>query len=177
MSDSSHDYSRHTEADLREQIASIDPARFPLRSASLLRELHRRWLLAEEQAGAASASTATAGEGARFDQLDAKSARRFFWPLVGFSFVFSFAVGFAVALLAAIVTGVVAAVSEQTPSDTEATFRVVQIIFGLAVFVPVMKVWVRQLTKRSFGGFGLRVVRPGVTAVAEQANAASAHHA
>jgi hypothetical protein len=176
MSDSSHDYSRHTEADLREQIASIDPARFPLRSGSLVRELHHRWLLAEERARATSASVSTAGTGARFDQLDSRSARLFFWPFLGFSFVFSFAVGFAIALLASIVTGVVAALWKQAPSEVDTTFRVVQVVLSVAVAVPATRFWLRQLTKRSFGGFGLRVVRTDVTAVAEQANAANAPH-
>jgi hypothetical protein len=70
MSDGSHDHSRHTEADLRDQTASIDPAKFPLRSKSLMLELHRRMLASEERSKAAAASVATAGRGARFDELD-----------------------------------------------------------------------------------------------------------
>lgn len=56
MDDSSHDYSRHTEADLREKIASIDPAKFPQRSKSLMLELHRRMLLADERSRTVHAS-------------------------------------------------------------------------------------------------------------------------
>jgi len=161
MSDGSHDYSRHTVGDLREQIASIDPEQFPQRSKSLMLELYRRMVLSAEQSRTVHAAVATAGSGARFDELDAKSARRFFWPLFGFSFVFSFVVGFAAGVLATVIATVIGRFGGQSPAELETTFLIVRLTVPLVVAVPLTKVWLGQITKRSFGGFGLRIVRSG----------------
>jgi len=166
MSDSAHDYSRHTEADLRDQIASIDPAKFPLRSKSLILELHRRMLASEERSRAASASVATAGRGARFDELDSSSARRFFWPFFWFSVIFYLVVAVILSVGVSAIAGVIDAFGDQPSQGSELTFRVVQIIVSVVVAVPLTRLWLRQITKRSFGKFGLRVVRPVETDVA-----------
>jgi len=166
MSDSSHDYSRHTEADMREQIASIDPARFPLRSKSLMLELHRRMLAAEERSRASLASVATAGRGARFDELDSKSERKFFWPFFWFNVAFYLVTALILSIGISVIAGVVDAFGDQPYRAPELTFRVVQIIVSVVVAVPLTRFWARQVTKRSFGGFGFRVVRPVETDVA-----------
>jgi hypothetical protein len=160
MGDGDHDYSRHTEADLREQIASIDPAKFPLRSRSLMLELYRRMLASEEGSRAASAAVATAGRGARFDELDSSSVRRFFWPFFWFSVIFYLVVAVTLSLGISAIAGVVDAFGDQPSQASELTFRVVQIIVSVVVAVPLTRLWLRQITKRSFGKFGLRVVRP-----------------
>ena len=157
MNDSSHDYSRHTEADLRDQIAWIDPAKLPQRAKSLMLELHRRMLMSEELSKTASASMATGGGGARFADLDSRSAQRFFWPFFGFSFIFSFVAGFASAVLATVVATLIGRFG-QPPLESQTTLQVVQITLALALAVPLAKLWTRQVTKRWFGGFGLRIV-------------------
>lgn len=160
MSDSSHDYSMHTQADLRDQIASIDPARFPLRSKSLMLELHRRMLGSEERSKAASALVATAGRGATFDELDARSARKFFWPFFVFNVILSLGVAVMLSVGASAIAGVMDAFGDGSSPVSETTFPVAHAILSVAVAVPLARFWTRQITKRSFGEFGLRVVRP-----------------
>lgn len=161
MDDSSHDYSRHTEADLREQVASIDPKRFPQRSKSLMLELHRRMLVAEERSRTVHASVATAAHGARFDELDARSARRFFWPFFAFSFILLFVLNFTLGVLATVIATLIGRFDGQSPAELETTFWIVQVTVPLVAAVPVAKALLGQVTKRWFGGFGLRVVRSG----------------
>jgi len=122
-------------------------------------ELHRRWLGAEERSRAASASVATAGSGARFDELDSRSARRFFWPFFGFSFIFSFVAGFATAVVATVIATIIGRVGDQSPAQLQTTLPLVQVGLALVLAVPLTKLWTRLITKRSFGGFGLRIVR------------------
>ena len=103
-----HDYSRHTLDELEGEISNLNPERFPDRARMLQTELHRRLVDASSKAGVANAIAAVA-QGARYDQLDKTTSRKFFWPFFGFSFILSFCFGFAVAFLAAIVGAFVVA--------------------------------------------------------------------
>jgi hypothetical protein len=157
MNQRSYDYSKHTVEELGDEVSIVDAKAQPERATALYRELHRRLVVAQEDVNHAVSEQALA-EGARFDQLDAPTRRRFFWPY--FWFQAAFGIAYAVALLAitVVVAVVIIAMRGSNGADPEGTTRITQIVVGLLLAVPMSAWWLRQKTKRAFGGYCLRIV-------------------
>jgi len=153
MNEQSHDYSRHTVEELGNEVSYLDAKAHPERAKALQRELFERLRGAQGAAKRVASSQAVAA-GAEYDQLDAQTRRRFFWPYFGFSIIFGVSYSFVLAFAAAFIGAIVMRAGGLDTNPTKA----IQIGLGLLLAVPMSVFWLRQVTKRRFGGHGLRIL-------------------
>ena len=155
MTHQRHDYSGHAFHELELESSNLDPAKHPERAKDLQLELLKR--LGAASAAASEVATRNAlAVGAHYTQLDERAARRFFWPFIGASFLFSFVGGFIVGFAASLVESIFAAFGVGTEGSL--TGQAIRVATSLLLAIPVAAVWLRIFTKRSFGGYGLRLV-------------------
>jgi hypothetical protein len=155
-----HDYSRHSVDELQVEVYNLDVTKFPERARSLQVELLKR-LAAADTAAAESSTAKAVAEGAQFDELTKGVAQRFFWPFFGFSFLISFFYGFLVGFVAAFIGGIVTTAQERGGDPVSNPAQLIQIAILLVFAVPFGIFWLKQVTKRSFGGYGLRILKTG----------------
>ena len=156
MNQLSHDYSKHTLDELGYEVSTLDARACPERAAGLYQELHKRLILALDDAKRVHSDRALV-VGARFDQLDGSSRRRFFWPYLGVNAAFAIVYSFATALVAIVIAAVIIAVRRRSGLDGSDPTRIVQLVLSLILLVPVATWWLEQVTKRTFGGYCLRI--------------------
>jgi len=167
MNVQSYDYSKHTVEELGDEVSLVDAKLQPERAKVLQNELHKRLILAQAAAGRVHSAHAVT-VGARFDELDPTTRRRFFWPFFGFSLLFAASY----TLIVTLVVVIIAALIRRAMGDSGADpYKITNLVLSLAVAVPGTVIWLRQLTKRYFGGYGLRVVSRARD-VAQQTHAA-----
>jgi hypothetical protein len=161
MNKSDHDYSRHTDDELHDAVSTMDAAKYPDRAASLLRELETRLERAKGIASAATSKQATT-RGASFDELDARSASRFFWPFLGFtvflSCLWGFLGGFIGGFLGSLFFGSTVLLNSPSGIPLLTTVNLSSLIVSIAMIVPFWRFWLKRATRRTFGGFTLRIL-------------------
>lgn len=160
MIDGTHDYSRHTDHELRGRIYTLPFADQPRNAETLARELEKRWWQAIQQAASQRSSEAIT-KGAAFSELDSPTAKAFFWRyvrynvLLGLLFTAAFLcvdVGLSIvnALVAQIATG---------DATGGLPGLVIFLIASLLLMVPFSRFYLTRVTRKSFGEYGLRIVR------------------
>jgi hypothetical protein len=158
MNQLSYNYSKHTVEELGNEVSIVDAKANPDRATALYRELFRRLMDARQDAEHAASEQAL-GSGARFDQLDTAARRRFFWPYFWFHMAFGVAYAIAIALVAVVIAAVIIAVQRGNGVEIRDPTQYIQLVLGLALVVPMAAWWLRQITKRTFGGYCLRIMR------------------
>jgi ABC-type multidrug transport system fused ATPase/permease subunit len=158
MNASGHNYSRHTLEELTHETSHLDCSKHPERAKSLQIELLTRLEAATAKASISNEIAAVA-EGAKFSELTPSAARTFFWPFFGFSFLITFVYGFLVGFVAALIGGVVVYYQQRSGEPASDPTQLIQLAIFLVLAVPFMTFWLRQVTKRSFGGYSLRILK------------------
>jgi hypothetical protein len=160
MNDGSTQYSTATDAELSSSLRAIDIDKYPQNTRYLLLEIERRWLKTMDKALQKSTDEALA-EGASFRELDATSARRFFWPYFGYSVLLSLGltvVGLALSVILSMTVGIFASVVGQDEAFIRKFAEYAYPIAMLILAVPFAKYFIGRITHRSFGGFALRIM-------------------
>lgn len=158
MTGSGHDYSRHTLEELTHETSHLDCVKHPERAKRLQVELLARLEAASAKASISNEIAAVA-DGAKFGDLTPGTARTFFWPFFGFSFLITFVYGLLVGFFAALIGGVVVYYQQRAGEPVSDPTQLIQLAIFLVLAVPFMTFWLKQVTKRSFGGYSLRIIK------------------
>ena len=163
------DYSGYSDADLAAVTSAIDFERYPNNARALTREVSDRWRRAQVAASAVVVST-NGGDAYRFKDLPPADVAPYLWRYLGFTLCFGMAYSVfytVVAMLSYVAWEFIAiTVRGLRPKDSNVEFQVVFALVGLVLFIPTSKFWLNFLTSRTFGGYGLRLVRPSAHDVA-----------
>jgi hypothetical protein len=160
MIDGTHDYSRHPDDELRDRIESLAFAEQPRNAKALAQELNRRWSESARIA-AAQSTTAAIERGAQFSELDPPTARAFFWRYFRYMVLLSLVYGaalFCVIVLVSILDAVVTRIATGNAIGGLSS-PVISLIASLILMIPFSKFYLRRMTRKAFGEYGLRIVR------------------
>jgi hypothetical protein len=161
MSHDAHNYTRYSDAELRDLVGTLPFEEQPNNARSLATELEQRWSR-EAQRSASLHSDVSLTKGASFSDLEPSSARAFFWRFVSYSLVLSIictAITFAVFIALAIVIGVVARIRTGSASGLQMPSSVLYLISALITLVPLTAYCLRRITARRFGSYALKIVK------------------
>jgi ABC-type sugar transport system permease subunit len=160
MNQTAHDYSRHSDDELHEAIRLVDVQRHPERALGLIQELERR-LSSARQAAAIVADAVAIRTGASFSQVDPPVRRTLFWRLFWWSVIFSVVAGFLQGLAMSVIDELL---NEYYTGPPRRRFWIDSLLSLLALAlmaVAFWRLWLGFITKRSYGGHGVRVVKSG----------------
>jgi len=126
----------------------------------LAAELNRR--LSDSARKAAAQSTAVALErGAQFSELDPPTAKAFFWRYFRYMLLLSLVYGaalFCVIVLVSVLDAVVTRIATGSAVGGLSS-GAISLVASLLLMIPFSKFFLRRMTQKSFGEYGLRIVR------------------
>jgi hypothetical protein len=171
MIDGKHDYSRHSDAELRDRIYGFPYAEQPRNADIFVRELEKRWFQAEQRLAAQNSADAVT-RGAAFGELDAPTAKAFFWPYIRYclwiGLIYAIAyMGVFIGL--ALVNAIVMRVSTGASSGGLPS-AVLSLTASFLLLIPFSRFYLKRITRKPFAGYGLRIVRDPVPVSSGQAS-------
>ncbi|HME37605.1 MAG TPA: hypothetical protein VKG63_01485 [Steroidobacteraceae bacterium] len=157
--DGTIDFTKYTDDDLRRALESVDFSGYPKNGRNLAREFESRW----RRSGGGQAPDAASIQSDsfyRFEDLPGGARSRFFWPYFLYSFgwglLYSAALT-AVSLFVEYVWLIAAGVTGAPRVDGATILLGANVGLSLISCVPLALLWIRWLTRRSFGGCALRI--------------------
>lgn len=162
MNDGGFTYTRHTDAELSECLDSIDFETHPRNARNLAGEIERRWLQNRQQlADVLTANSVAAG--ARFEDLDKVAARRIFWPFFRHVALIGLAFGIGILVLhfgVALMLALLATLAGQARDAAVHLAGYAYPLTAIMTMVPYTRFLLKDITRRVYGGYALRIVHP-----------------
>jgi H+/Cl- antiporter ClcA len=158
MNNTAHDYSRHNDDELHEAIRLVDVHKHPERALGLIQELERRLVSARRAASVVSDAVAIR-TGASFSQLNSRDRRPLFWRLFWWSVLVSVLFGFLQGLAMSVIDEALKEYYRGPPRPRFWIDSALSLMVLVLVAIGYWRALLGVITKRSYGGYGVKVVK------------------